>query len=196
MSKHVVSELLRRPTMTESCVERYTWFRCKQLYVQCHCNVNTWTYEHPWQFLVASSFWTWQLLRTALHTRHSTVTSCARSSCVASQPLYWLMDWAWRTNRMVCLHVFFYFCGVGSNKKHTYHNKDTKWTETADYRYFCCCSSSLLKVKCWFLVFQVAAMCEKCRGLFWNTILSGSVWATEWCKNCRNTTFHFVYTSV
>ena len=54
-----------------------------------------------------------RILTTSLRTRYSSTTSC-----VAWQPLYWLVDWAWRTNRMICLHVVS-FWGVRWNRKCT-----------------------------------------------------------------------------
>jgi hypothetical protein len=94
-------------------------------------------------------------------------------------------------NRMVSLYLLFVFVGSGQTGSVQITTKYTKWNGKGDSICFCCCFSSFLKNKCWFCVFQVAAMCEKFRGMSWNIILNGSVQAIEWCMNFSNTTFLF-----
>jgi hypothetical protein len=175
--------------MRESCVDRNTWFYYKRLYVQCHCNVNTWILQHSWQFPFAHCASMWRLLTTALGIRYRSSTI----SCACAWPdnhfTFWWIGRGGQTEWSVSM--LFVFEGSGQTESVQITTNVTKWTGTADSRYFCCCSSSLLTDKCWYRALQVAEVCEKCQGLSWNTMLSGSVWAIEWCKICSNTTFRF-----
>jgi hypothetical protein len=102
--------------------------------------------------------------------------------------------WTGRRGQTECLReapmllLLIYFCGVGQKWESTNENKSTWWSGTTNLRFFCSYSRFVME-KCCVHVFQAEEVCVKCRSLYWNLSLYGSVWVSKCWKNCSNITF-------
>jgi len=93
---------------------------------------------------------TFFLLCTWNNIQHQHILACC--SCLAWQPLYLFGGLGVEDQENDLSTCYFVFEGSSQTGSVPITSNVTKWTGTAYSRYFCCCSSSLLKDKYWYRV--------------------------------------------
>jgi len=123
------------------------------------------------------------VLKQTLDTTNGQCYFALSDNCVC--PLFWQVDWASRMNRMASL----WFVLWDQAEQQNYCSEPRKlinWTKILDT--FFSASFWPLKKKCRGCVFQLAEVCAKVWGLYWNLTTYGMVRALVWFKKC--TTLH------
>jgi len=85
-------------------------------------------------------------------------TFCVSSLCMAWQPLYCSVDWAWGTNRLTSTkyrNSYFFFVGLAHRGIQHIKFKNRRCFEVANSRQFCCCPS-------WIFERNVLRLCLTC----------------------------------